>query len=218
MTGVPAPDRATEDPADTRATGDTGAAPADDAGVDAGSGTSRGRVALVLVRGTAIATLVLVAYYTTPFRIVLDLGTLIRLVAALVAVGVLLAWQVRAIARSTHPVLRAVETLTVALPLFLLVFAATYTVMSEAQPASFSEELSRTDSIYFVVTVFATVGFGDIAPVSAAARMVVTVQMIADLLLLGLVLRALLNAVERGRARQRGGRPPADGGAGAGRS
>lgn len=158
---------------------------------------------LVLARGVAIAVVLLVVYYTIPFQAVVDVGTLVRLALGLVAVAVLLAWQVRAIARSAHPVLRAAETLTVALPLFLLVFAATYTVMSEAQPSWFTEELSRTDALYFVVTVFATVGFGDIAPVSGVARVAVTVQMIADLLLLGLVLRALLNAVERGRARQR---------------
>jgi hypothetical protein len=158
---------------------------------------------LVLARGVAIAVSFLVVYYTIPFQPVVDLGTLVRLGVGLVAVAVLLAWQVRAIARSPHPVLRAVETLTVALPLFLLVFAATYTVMSEAQPSWFTEELSRTDALYFVVTVFATVGFGDIAPVSGVARVAVTLQMIADLILLGLVLRALLNAVERGRARQR---------------
>jgi voltage-gated potassium channel len=83
-------------------------------------------------------------------------------------------------------------------------------VMSEAQPASFSEALERTDALYFTVTVFATVGFGDISPVSDTARVIVTVQMIADLLLLGLVLRALLNAVDKGRARQAAARAPSD--------
>lgn len=164
---------------------------------------SRRRVATTLVRGSAIAIAFGVVYYTTPFRPVVDLGTLVRLAVGLVAVAALLIWQLRAIARSAYPVLRAIETLTVALPLFLLVFAATYTVMSLAQPGSFSEDLDRTDALYFVITVFATVGFGDISPVSTLARIVVSIQMIADLLLLGLVLRALLNAVERGRAHQR---------------
>jgi hypothetical protein len=81
--------------------------------------------------------------------------------------------------------------------------------MSEAQPASFSEAMERTDALYFTVTVFATVGFGDISPVSDAARIIVTVQMIADLLLLGLVLRALLNAVDKGRTRQSATTSPA---------
>jgi hypothetical protein len=74
--------------------------------------------------------------------------------------------------------------------------------MSAAQPAAFTEPMSRTDALYFTVTVFATVGFGDISAVSTAARIVVTLQMIADLLLLGLVLRAVLDAVRRGRGRQ----------------
>lgn len=170
---------------------------------------SRGRVALVLARELTIATLILVIFYVTPLRVVVDFGTLVRLVAGLAAVGVLITWQLRAIARSPHPALRAADTLAVAIPLFLVLFAVTYTVMSQAQPASFSEAISRTDALYFAVTVFATVGFGDISPVSGAARVVVTVQMIADLLLLGLVLRAMLNAVERGQARQRDAPPQA---------
>ena len=36
------------------------------------------------------------------------------------------------------------------------------------------------DSLYFSVTVFATVGFGDISAVSDAARVVVTIRMITD--------------------------------------
>ncbi len=75
-------------------------------------------------------------------------------------------------------------------------------MLSLAQRAAFSEPMSRTDARYFTVTVFATVGFGDISAVSQAARVLVTSQMVADLLLLGFVLRAVLGAVERGRARR----------------
>ncbi len=94
------------------------------------------------------------------------------------------------------------ETLAVAIPVFLLLFAATYALMSRAQPTAFTEPMDRSDALYFTVTVFATVGFGDIAAVSTSARMVVTLQMIADLLLLGIVLRAVLGAVKRGRGRR----------------
>jgi hypothetical protein len=169
---------------------------------------SRARLALALLRAVTVATLIVVAFYVTPLRVTVDLGTLIRFVVGLGAIAVLIVWQVRAIAGSRAPVLRAVETLAMVVPLFLVVFAATYTVISEAQPASFSEAMERTDALYFTVTVFATVGFGDISPVSDTARVIVTVQMIADLLLLGLVLRALLNAVDKGRARQTAARAP----------
>src|SRR5438094_848942 len=52
--------------------------------------------------------------------------------------------------------------------------------------------------------VFATVGFGDISPVSDVARVLVTVQMVGDLVVIGLVLRLFLTAVDRGRRRASG--------------
>jgi voltage-gated potassium channel len=89
-------------------------------------------------------------------------------------------WQIRAIVQARHPGLRAVETLAVVIPTFLLLFAAGYFLASEAQPAVFSEPLTRTDALYFTITVFATVGFGDISPVSEGTRIVVSIQMLAD--------------------------------------
>jgi voltage-gated potassium channel len=43
------------------------------------------------------------------------------------------------------------------------------------------------------------VGFGDITPKSEAARIVLIVQMLADLAVLGAGLKVLLGAVQRGR-------------------
>ena len=167
----------------------------------------RGRAAVALVRALVYAVLIVVVFYVVPLRMTVDVGTLLRLVAGLALLGALIAWQLRGIARSPYPSLRALETLAVALPLFLMLFAGTYTVLSQVDPTSFSESLSRTDAVYFTVTVFATVGFGDISPVSTAARVVVTVQMLANLLLLGFVLRAVLSAVDRGRGRLSGPAP-----------
>jgi len=161
----------------------------------------RRRTMLALARGLICTVLIVVVFYVVPLRMTIDVGTLVRLVAGLAFLGALIAWQLRGIARSPYPTLRAFETLAVAIPLFLLLFAATYTVLSQVDPASFSEPMSRTDAVYFTVTVFATVGFGDISPVSTAARVVVTLQMFANLLLLGLVVRAVLNAVDRGHGR-----------------
>jgi voltage-gated potassium channel len=168
---------------------------------------TRVRLALVLTRALVVAVLIVVLYAVVPLRVSVDLGTVVRLVVGLVALSLLIAWQLRGIARSPYPALRAFETLAVVIPLFLLLFAAAYTLMSQAQPGAFSEEMSRIDAVYFSVTVFATVGFGDISPVSDPARVVVTIQMIADLLLLGFVLQAVLEAVSRGRARLGGARP-----------
>ncbi len=97
--------------------------------------------------------------------------------------------------------MRAAETLGLVLPLFLVLFASTYFLMEWATAASFTQPLTRTDALYFTVTVFSTVGFGDITAKSETARVVLIVQMLADLALLGAGIRVLLGAVQRGRER-----------------
>jgi voltage-gated potassium channel len=97
--------------------------------------------------------------------------------------------------------LRAIEAIASSLPLFLLLFAATYSLLSSSDPTAFTEPLSRVDSLYFTITVFAAVGFGDITPVGDLPRALVTGQMVGDLILIGLVLRAFLTAVDLGRRR-----------------
>ena len=163
----------------------------------------RGRHPLLLgiLRSLFASTGVLVLYLVLPLDREFTAGTLAALGAGVLAMGLLVAVQVRSILRSPHPALRAVEGIALSLPLFLLLFAATYTVLSGTDPDAFTEPLSRGDSLYFVVTVFATVGFGDISAVSSVARLLVTVQMVGDLVLIGLVLRVFMTAVDRGRRR-----------------
>ena len=118
-------------------------------------------------------------------------------------------WQVRKITRSRYPGVQAVEALGLIVPLFLLMFASTYFVMERASAAAFTQPLTRTDALYFTVTVFSTVGFGDISPKSEAARVVLIVQMLGDLAILGAGIQVLLQAVQRGRQQ----RPDTGGGA-----
>lgn len=145
-----------------------------------------------------------VAYFVAPLGTRWTAHTALWLVGGLLAVGVLVTWQVQAIRRSPMPVARAVGVLTVSVPLFLIVFAVTYYLMGQADSEAWSEPLSRLDALYFTLTVFATVGFGDIAPVSESARALVTVQMIGDLVVVGVIARLVVGAVREGLAR----RPP----------
>jgi hypothetical protein len=114
-----------------------------------------------------------------------------------------LGWHIREITRSPYPRVRAIQSLVTTITLFFALFATTYYVMSSNRPGSYSEELSRLDSAYFTVTIFATVGFGDIVARDEPARLAVTLQMLADLTLIGVVARMVLNAVQVG-LRQRG--------------
>jgi hypothetical protein len=124
----------------------------------------------------------------------------VRLAASVVLPILVLGLQILAVARSPYPRLRAVEAVAISFPLLVCLFASTYYAMGRAYPASFNETLTRTDALYFTVTVFATVGFGDVVGTSQAARIGVTVQMLADLLLIGVIARVLLGTARQRRA------------------
>ena len=141
-------------------------------------------------------------YYTLPLDRRWDSDTAVRLLVGLLVFAGVVVWGVRFIAGSRYPGVRAAEALALILPFFLLLFASTYFVLERNSAASFTEPLTRTDALYFTVTVFSTVGFGDITAKSEPARVVLIVQMLADLVFLGAVLRVLLGAVQRGRERR----------------
>lgn len=124
----------------------------------------------------------------------------VRLAASVVLPTLVLGLQTLAVARSPYPRLRAVEAVAISFPLLICLFASTYYAMGRANPASFNEVLTRTDALYFTVTVFATVGFGDVVASSQAARIAVTVQMLGDLLLIGVIARVLLGTARQRRA------------------
>lgn len=168
-------------------------------------GPERRSVARALVRSMLTIGGLVAAYYVLPLKRSFGPGTIATLVAVLVFLTVLVGLQVRSIVRSPYPALRAMESLALTIPLFLVIFAVVYEVLSTSDPHAFSQQLGRTDALYFVVTVFATVGFGDITAVSQVARVLVTLQMVCDLLLLGLVIRAMVTAVQRGHRNRSGG-------------
>jgi voltage-gated potassium channel len=148
-----------------------------------------------LLRSAASVTVLVVLYYTAPLEQRLDSGWIGFAFGLLVFAGVI-GWQVRAITRSDFPRLQAIQAVSTGLPLLLLLYASTYIVIAHNQPDSFSEALSRTDALYFTVTILSTVGLGDIVPRTEFAQVVVMTQMLVGLIALGLVVRLLLGAVQ----------------------
>ncbi|AZM89826.1 MULTISPECIES: potassium channel family protein [Streptomyces] len=167
-----------------------------------GGGSGWMVVLVHLLRAVGSGALVTYLYYVAPLDYGFGVVAVAALAAGLLVFGCLIVWQVKAIARSAHPRLRVLEALGTAVPLFLMLFSAAYFLLSGDRPGSFSEALSRTDALYFTVTVFATVGFGDIVPADGTGRALVTAQMVADLIMVGLVAKVLFGAVETGLSRR----------------
>jgi voltage-gated potassium channel len=152
--------------------------------------------ALRIVGSTAV---LVTLYYLLPLtHSSLASAVTILVIGLAVFIG-LVAVQVRAIIRSPLPGLRGIEALATSVPLFLLLFASSYVVMAGMSASNFGERLTHTDGLYFTVTVFSTVGFGDITAKSQAARLVVTGQIIADLVILGFAIKVIVGAVSRRR-------------------
>jgi hypothetical protein len=153
-----------------------------------------------LLMAAAIAAVLVVLYYLLPLDRQSDESLVLVVSGGLAVMVGMIVWQVRAIVRSDYPGIRATQALTATAALFLLLFASIYFTVSVNDATTFSEDLSRTDALYFTITIFSTVGFGDITPKGEAARLVVATQMLLDLVVLGLGIKVILGAVQRGRA------------------
>jgi voltage-gated potassium channel len=162
------------------------------------------RVVVTLLRALGSTAGLVALYYLIPLDPSSISVTVGQLTVGLLALIGLVVYQVRSIARATYPALHAVGALATSVPLFLLLFAGTYYVMGAFSEANFSEPLTRTDALYFTVTVFATVGFGDITATTEPARVLVMGQMVAGVVIIGLGARVIVDAVKRGQARQPG--------------
>lgn len=161
----------------------------------------RSHLAKTFVRAVGSAVLLVVLYYVFPIEHRAHQSVALRLSAALIIFGIVLAVEVRQIANHDHPMLRAGVAMSTIIPFFLVLFAWIYLTMSTSSPAAFGAQLNRTSALYFTITVFSTVGFGDITPKTDPARIVAMVQMLSDLAVLAVVVRLILGAATRGMAR-----------------
>jgi multisubunit Na+/H+ antiporter MnhB subunit len=129
-------------------------------------------------------------------------------IVVIVAFAALYIWyfrrQLKKIKRSKFPQLAAVEALILIATMFLAVFAAIYVMESTANPAAFSEDLDHFTAYYFALTILATVGFGDITPVSNVARATAMVQMAIDIAFIAVLVR-IISSVAANTIKSRSG-------------
>lgn len=146
--------------------------------------------------------MIFIAYALMPGTLKPSTVTLLVFSLTIVAFCLLVVYQVRSIVKAPYPRMRAIEVVATVVPLFVVVFSITYLAMSNSDPATFNMHLDHVRAVYFTVVVFSTVGFGDIVAKTDAARLLVTVQIVLDLVLIGVVARLILGAVQRSLQRR----------------
>jgi hypothetical protein len=169
----------------------------------------RRHVLLTGLRAIATTSLILLVYFLAPAAKPHH-SIVVRLSAGLALFIAALLYEVRAILRSDRPMLRAANALALVIPVFVAVFSWIYLTIENTQPLAFTQPLDHVGALYFTVTVFTTVGFGDISARTHVARLVVTAQMVLDVLVIAVVLRLILEAA-RGTFGRPQGTMPGDG-------
>jgi voltage-gated potassium channel len=154
-------------------------------------------------RIVAATTAEVLLYFALPLDDTRDLSPPVLLVIGLILLTAVVLVQGMAIVHSPLPGLRAVEALASAVTLVLLLFASIYVVVSTGDGDSFTEPLGHSEALYFSTTVLSTVGFGDISAASEPARLLVTAQMVMDLVVIGIGVKVLTGVAKLEHQRRR---------------
>lgn len=123
--------------------------------------------------------------------------------------------QIKDVSHSHFPFLRAIEGLILTGMLYLAAFSGIYVMISGSDEQAFNQPLDHFTALYYSMVVFSTVGFGEIAPLDATARAISMLQMVLNLVFLGVALKVLFGAAQRSQAlgraidRQRAAKKPA---------
>ena len=150
-------------------------------------------IAASAIRTTLSTVALLVLYAVFPIEAIVTVQAITRLLLTLGILVAVIALQVQAIKSASYPIARAIEAIVIAVTVFIVLFALFYLGLNLADVASFNQPLDRVSAFYFTVTTLATVGFGDIAPKSDVARVIVTTQMLLDLALVAIVARVFFS-------------------------
>lgn len=104
--------------------------------------------------------------------------------------------RVRKVLGSERPVVEAFEALVQLLAMLVTGFGAVLYALNRDGDQMAGLD-TRLDAIYFTVTTLSTVGFGDIHASSQAARAIVTIQILFNLLFVGVAVRVFITAARR---------------------
>lgn len=153
----------------------------------------------VLRNSTAILCALLV-YYGIPLN--LDLGDrilgILVFLAGFAGLAQLIERHVRRITAAPQRAGRQVDGILLLLTVTIVFFALTYYLLAKNDPGQFEGLVTRTDALYYTIVTLGTVGFGDVRATGQAARIVTMLQIVFDLVVVGVLLAVATGTITRG--------------------
>lgn len=143
---------------------------------------------------------VLLAYFVVPESaenapVGVLLGALLA-VAGLAAVMWVIVTEVRRAEKRLRPI-----HLLLALELVVVIFSLAYYGVATRQPGEFVGLETRLDALYFSLTTVATVGYGDISAAGQLARLLVSIQLVFNLVFVAALVGLFQASVRAGKSR-----------------
>jgi voltage-gated potassium channel len=162
--------------------------------MDPDSSRARRRgIGLAVARTVLLLTGVTAAFLLLPWK-ALNLGDTVVITAVfligLAGAAALIVWQVIAYRDAKMSGRARLQGLLVALYVAVLFFALSYYLLATSNPEAIVGLETRLDALYFSLTIVSTVGFGDVHAVDSAARAVVSLQLVFDLMFVSLAVAA----------------------------
>ena len=157
----------------------------------------RRAVALAIVKVFATWVVLFGGYYLAPVSMLGARHAFVTLLAASAVFVLLVAWQVRRIGRAKLPTVHAVQALGLLIPFFLVLFAAFYLSLSSGSAESFSAGAGSHGCALLHGDRLRHGRVRRYRPATSYARLVTSLQMLLDLVVLGAVVRIVLFAARR---------------------
>ncbi|MFC8046988.1 potassium channel family protein [Nocardia sp. NPDC057353] len=155
---------------------------------------------LRLLRNGIAVLCALLIYYGIPLN--LNFGDrVLGAVAFLIGFAGLAQLIDRHVRRLTAAPLRAgrqVDGILLLLTVTIIFFALTYYLLARNDPAQFDGLETRTDALYYTIVTLGTVGYGDVRATGQAARIVTMLQIVFDLVVVGVLLAVATGTITRG--------------------
>jgi hypothetical protein len=149
------------------------------------------------VRLASALVLVLSAYALVPLSSPVHAGSLLRLSGVLLLLVGAAAVMVRQLRLSAFDGERHVDGLVLAVVIMTVTFALTFCLLEHRDPGQVAGLDTKVDALYFTASTILTIGYGDVHAEGQAARVLVLVQMVFDIVFIASAATMLTSRVRR---------------------